>query len=237
MTKNANERSKQPKGIRLPILRNDADIEAMSHLSEAEKAAAKDNLKRVPPSDGWLMLENDPEMQAVANIYENALIGLLAPDFQGTSGSPMNLICHEVARLTGCEWMAALLAKGAITSPLSKEYWDPAQLAMLPYPDSALWNEEQRLALKFIDACVTNSMTDELFAQAREVWGEKRLLRHIFFIGYAHTWAMVENACNLTYTPVVSDAKIAPDETEKLGIDDVQKGLRSLWNSKKKFAD
>ncbi|MBT8342281.1 MAG: hypothetical protein HKP58_18280 [Desulfatitalea sp.] len=235
MEKGKPQLSKQPKGIRLPIIRCDEDVDTIPHLNDEEKAAAKENLRRIPPSDGWLVLTNDPEMQAVASIYENALIGILAPDFQGISGGSMNLICHAVGRLAGCEWMSALMAKLGLSAPKTAEGWDPAQLAMLAYPDSALWSEEQRLTLKFVEACFTNTMTDELFAQARETWGEKRLLRHIFFIGYVHSWAMLENSCNLAYTPVASDVKVAPDETEKLGVDDVVKGLRSLWNSKKAF--
>ncbi|MBT8342535.1 MAG: hypothetical protein HKP58_06035 [Desulfatitalea sp.] len=235
MAKKSTELSKQPEGIRLPILRTHADIDASSHLTEEEKAMAKDNLTRVPPSDGWYMLENDPEMQALANIHENGLIGLLDPDFQGIKGGPMNLVCLELARLTGCEWMASFLAKIGMTSPLSSDDWDPAQLAVLSFPDSKLWSENQRLALKFIGACYNHAMTDELFEQARKAWGEKRVLRFIFFIGYVNTWAMVENACNLTFTPVSSEAKVAANETEKLGIDDVRKGLKALWNSKQKF--
>ncbi|NNJ99961.1 MAG: hypothetical protein HKP58_06065, partial [Desulfatitalea sp.] len=111
MATDLSKRTKQQEGIRLPMARTDADIDALSHLSEAEKAAAKENQKRVPPSDGWLLLGNDPQLQAIARIDEIATVVLLEPDTQMIPGGPMNLICLEVARHMGNEWMFAAMAK------------------------------------------------------------------------------------------------------------------------------
>ncbi|MBT8340780.1 MAG: hypothetical protein KJP07_12265, partial [Desulfatitalea sp.] len=74
--------TKQPKGIRLPIVRTAADIDKLPHLSDEEKALAKANLKKVAPSDGWYLLGNNPELQWFWQLIELALVHRLAPDAQ-----------------------------------------------------------------------------------------------------------------------------------------------------------
>ncbi|MBT8340498.1 MAG: hypothetical protein HKP58_01880 [Desulfatitalea sp.] len=240
MAQHNNELSQQTKGIRLPMVRTDADIDALSHLNSEEKAAAKENQRRVPPSDGWYLLGHDPELQAISRIDEIASIGLLKPDTQMVPFGPMNLICIEVGRHMGADWMAIGMSTIAINmAKVMKRDLNPAKLAVIENPDSNIWTDEERLTLKFTRACLTNTMTDEVFAQARETWGEKRLLRIIRWISYVHFWAMVQNACNLKWEPTErfqEQADIPPDPEVRLDLDPkVMEGLRSLWASMPKM--
>ncbi|MBT8342537.1 MAG: hypothetical protein HKP58_06025, partial [Desulfatitalea sp.] len=75
-----------------------------------------------------------------------------------------------------------------------------------------------------------------LFAQAREIWGEKRILRYIRWISYVQFWAMVQNVCNLKWVPAAGlgekQAVVPPDPKERLDFDtSVMNGLLSLWDS------
>ncbi|MBT8342284.1 MAG: hypothetical protein HKP58_18295 [Desulfatitalea sp.] len=230
--------TQQQQGARLPMARTDADIDALTHLTDAEKAVAKKNQKRVPPSDGWFLLGNDPELQAIARIDEIASIVLLEPDTQMIPGGPMNLMCLIVARHFGNEWMFAAMAKVAVNmaKATGQKDFDPVQFGMLDFPDSMIWTDVQRLTIKFTHACLNNTMTDELFEQAREIWGEKRILRYIRWMSYVQFWAMVQNACNLKWVPTVGVGEkqtvLPPDPKERLDFDEkVKDGLLSLWDS------
>lgn len=223
-------------GFRLTAPRTEEEIQALGHLSAEEKAAAVANLKKVPPSDGWFLLGNDPDFQGFYHIVERGILSLLKPEFQGEPGGLLNLICLEVARYIRCEWQGGIMATvtAGATGRWEKEDFDYAQLAMLDYPDSKLWTEKQRLILKYTRACLENSMTDELFNQARDTWGEKKMLRLIAWMGYTHTWAMIVNTCNLSWWegPKPPVGEITPEMVKmfQAQIGKTWDGLQDLWN-------
>ncbi|MBT8340506.1 MAG: hypothetical protein HKP58_01840 [Desulfatitalea sp.] len=133
-----------PKGCQLPVVRTEADIDALTNLSQEEKAMAKDNLKWVMPSDGLWLLASDPELQALFDVYELGCEVLLAPDSQFIPFGPLNLICNAVGQYTGSEWVAATGAEttARLIDMFEKEDASHQRLGMVFFPDSACWTDE-----------------------------------------------------------------------------------------------
>ncbi|MBT8341475.1 MAG: hypothetical protein KJP07_15825, partial [Desulfatitalea sp.] len=191
----ANDASKRSRKPRLPYIHTEKDIENMDHLNEEEKALAKKSLKKTTPTDTLFLLLNDPELQALFQVNERAIESLLAPDYQAQAYSPMTLMCLEVARLTNCEFMLGNFSLICDTSAKSQPDIRPAMgaplLSMLGCPDADCWTDEQRLSIKFANACHKHSMSEALFQEALKTWGKKKTLRHIYFIGVVNTAYMI----------------------------------------------
>lgn len=190
-----------PGKTRLPIVKTAADIEGLTHLSKEEKEMGVKNIKRIPVSDGWQIMGNDPELQIFLHMMERQFTALLEGDFQGIPFSPMCLMCAETGRQTNSSYVydffVALIAR---EMPVFDVPWkDTAKLALLDNPDSDLWSEEERLVLKFTKAVHKNEMTDELFEQARLAWGEKRILRSIAWISFVDMWGKLSNTLGLEF--------------------------------------
>lgn len=229
----AAETSMQPNGIRLPLIHTAADIDALPHLSSEEKTLAKENLGKVAPSDGWFLLGHDPVGQAIWQLVELGIVKFIEPDSQAIPGSPMNVICFEVGRHIGCEWTNGLMAviTTAVQGMFKKPDWNHAKLALIAFPDAKAWTDQQRVSIKFARACLTNTMTDEVFNETREIFGEKKILRYILWIGYVHAWAMIQNACNLTY---FSETKPSPSTMTSITPEQVgaiRQAMEDLWKS------
>lgn len=69
------------------------------------------------------------------------------------------------------EWLLRLMSTTPWT--LTKE-----QYCLLGHPQSTVWNDADRLTLKFTEGTIRRTMTDELFAHAEAVWGRKQLIRY-----------------------------------------------------------
>ncbi|MBT8342101.1 MAG: hypothetical protein HKP58_14400 [Desulfatitalea sp.] len=192
-----------PEGFRMPLIKSPADVEALSHLSPDEKALGVENLKKFPPSDGYFIMGNDPDMQATLRIMEMEITSLLHPDHQGIPFSPMNLMALEVARHIGNDYLTGLMQNVTANTigDFQKPYDHYMKLGMIENQDSAVWNDEQQLAIKFTRACLEFNMTDEVFEQARAAWGEKKVLRYIAWISYVHQWGMIQSALGMKYLP------------------------------------
>lgn len=228
MTSNSSVESRKA-GWRLKPVMTDAEVDALTHLTSEEKEKAKLTLTRgfTAGNDGWSLMGNDPELQAVVRVFEQCVISLLGGDadeglvdYAGIPFAPMNLICWEVARFCDADWMiglsSSLTARGMENMPNPEN--DAALLGVLAFPDSPLWNDEQRLVLKFVNACLANTMTDELYGEAQKTWGEKKILRMIAFIGFAQMWANLQNVVNLTWERGTSPLPAGSYPTfEKLG--------------------
>ncbi|MBT8342100.1 MAG: hypothetical protein HKP58_14395 [Desulfatitalea sp.] len=226
-----------PMKTRLPIVKTPADVAALTNLSKEEKEMALVNLKKVPLSDGWALLGSDPELQAFMHIIEQQSTALLDGDFQGAPFSPMNLVTLAVVKHTGNDYMDGLFS--ALTAveigqyKLSKDEY--MKLGVLDNPDSCLWNDEERLSLKFASAVLNNTMTDELFEQARTTWGEQKLLRLFFWMSFAHTWGMLNNMMNIKLLPeMVQQMKQGlPPEAVAMLVGKYQKtrtDLKAFWD-------
>ncbi|MBT8340901.1 MAG: hypothetical protein HKP58_00060 [Desulfatitalea sp.] len=74
---------------------------------------------------------------------------------------------------------------------------DSEKIAMLRFPRSSVWSEEESLALQFTYAVMRRKMTDEIWDHAMASWGEKETIRNIHWIGlYTHLY-MFQNAMDL----------------------------------------
>ena len=227
-----------PGKFRLPVIKTPADVEALTQLSEDEKALALENLKKIPPTDGWYILGSDPDIQAFWQIWERELTALLYPDMQAVPFSPMNLITLEVARHSGNDYLIGLVRQvtSVTIADFNKPYDSYAKLAMLEYPDSAVWTDEERLTLKFTAACLENTMTDELFAQAQAAWGDQMILRYIAWIGYVYQWAILENVLGMRFEPAAMNfprGSMSPAVIDAitLKIKPTKEEVRKFWNS------
>lgn len=205
------EQSKASK-FRLPIIKTPEDVDALTHLSDEEKAMAKDNLKKVPPSDGWWILGNDPEMQAFWALVERESTALLYPDTQMYAFSPMNLLTLAVAKRSGSDYQYGAL--GAFTANQISFSDLPAdavqKLPFLGDPDASVWNEEESFTIKFGIACIELRMTDELFAKAVATWGKQKTLRHISWVSFVYQWAILIEALGLKYVHSEMEIKGIP---------------------------
>ncbi|MBT8340684.1 MAG: hypothetical protein HKP58_11250 [Desulfatitalea sp.] len=191
-------------GPRLPYIRTEEDVDnKLSHLSKEDQALAKENVTKGPPSDASYILGTDPQLQAIFVLFERGVEGLLRPEYQMIPGSLMNILCRVIARITRNEWYQQafdIAAIGAI--PLwnendTKKQAQYLKLGMLDAPDSDVWTEEESLMIKFTTACMTYTMTNEIYDMALETWGEKKLLRYMFFIGFVQTNMMMSTALDM----------------------------------------
>ncbi|MBT8340025.1 MAG: hypothetical protein KJP07_08430 [Desulfatitalea sp.] len=226
---------------RIPVIRTAEDIDALPHLSEQEKALGKANLAMPEIGGGGDclgLMGNDPEMQMVWGLTERMAEGLLEPDGQGIPYGLMNLISLQVPRLMKSEW---LLTGFQLVTYSGTPLWDKEKpryylMGMLEVPDSEFWTDEQKTVLKFTEACMQNKMTDELFNHAKKLWGEKKMLRLIFYMGFVQTACMIADACHLRNMPGTEPASFnayGPEAHEYfLKMNSTyMKSLRSLWDS------
>ena len=206
MTSDPNSNAQVPSvegAFRLPQIQTPADVDALSHLSDEEKAYGKVVLKKIPTSHGWLVLGHDPELQATWHLLEREDTALLEGDFQGVPFGPMHLISLETSRQTGNDYVHGLFC--ALTVRQIEAYGlpadDAAKIALSANPESGIWNEEERLIIRFTQAVLENKMTDELFEQVRTAWGEKRLLRLFAWVNFVNMWARLANMLNMGFSP------------------------------------
>lgn len=228
--------------FRLPVIKSPEDVEKLSHLTEDEKKLATGNLRKLPPTDGWWILGNDPELQAFWQLTEREWISLLAPDFQGIPFSPLNLITLRVARLLNCEYLFGVLVQSTISGIALRKLEDGAQtkLHLLDYPDSSAWTEEESLSLRFAQACLERKMTDEIFEQAVATWGKQKTLRHLSWVAYVNQWVILEEALGMRYAPAemeLSDDNLTPDTLKMVQnvMEQSRQGVRKLWDELPSF--
>ncbi len=206
--------------FRLPRIRTPADVESLTYLDEEERALALGNLKRIPLSDGWAIVGNDPELQAFWHLMEREYIALSEGDMQAIPFGHMNLMAMETARLAGSDYIFGLFSALTVRQlePMNMPAQDARKLAVLDFPDSELWNDDERLILKFTKATVQNTMTDELFEQSLAAWGEQKLLRSIGWIAFVNMHSMVANVTGMKFYPeMLPPGRGAPPElVEKL---------------------
>lgn len=189
--------------FRLPRIRTPEDVDSLTYLSEEEKALALGNLKTIPLSDGWAIVGNDPELQAFWHLMEREYIALSEGDMQAVPFGHMNLMALETSRLAGSDYIFGLFSALTVRQlePYDMSLQDARKLALLDFPKSELWTDEERLVLEFTRATLENRMTDELFAHALDSWGEKKLLRSIGWISFVNMHSMVANVTNMKFYP------------------------------------
>ncbi len=200
------------KNFRLPVIKTPEDVAALSHLNDEEKAMAVGNLGKVPPSDGWWMLGNDPELQAYWAMMERESTALLYPDTQMYAFGPMNLLTLAVAKRTRSDYQYGALASFT-ANQLSFSDLPADAIQKLPFlgdPDASVWSDEESFTVKFAIACIDLQMTDELFAKAVATWGEKKTLRHISWVSFVFQWAIMIEALGMKYVHSAMELKGVP---------------------------
>lgn len=91
------------------------------------------------------------------------------------------LFVFKVAHELRDEWTLRLMA----TKP---NLFDVEKAAVLGFPESNVWNEQERLVLEFTDGVLHHSVSDELFERATTAWGTKGMLRRATWIGLYHIY-------------------------------------------------
>lgn len=226
--------------FRLPVIKTPADVKKLKDLDKGETALGLENLKKIPPTDGWYILGSDPDLQAFWQIWERHLLALLSPDMQAVPFSPINLMAHEVARISENDYLIGIFRQLTAVNIADFNKTNPdedyTKLGLLEYPDSQVWSAEERLALKFTQATLENSMTDELFQEARNTWGDKMTLRYISWIGYVYQWAILENVLGMTFVPETMSfpkGSLSPEVVDTIvkKIEPTKYQVREFWNS------
>ncbi|MBT8341843.1 MAG: hypothetical protein HKP58_15460 [Desulfatitalea sp.] len=235
MTEKKEKKLPTTQGYRLPVVRTRDDVDALTHLSDEEKALAKSNLRWVMPSDGLWLLGSDPEVQALFNVYEQAVqaLAFTPEDNIAMPFSPCMLMAMTIARCFRAEWVADAVSdtSAKVVGNLQKKNATHQHLAMLGFPDWHGWSDEQRLTIKFTEACYENNMTDDLFAQAMKTWGQKKLLRYLLYYGFVYQNALFQNVFKLRFEDWsgwmdASDVEISNRQTAN-----IMKDLHKMYTS------
>ena len=206
-TTTASSRRGQPPGARIRIIREPADLDALPHLDDEDRAvglemfeeAHKMGMKPITNTVGmWL---NDPKFEQAYHLgYHSALLKLcqdLHDDPKNgnyiTPGTVMNLLFLSVGKHFHWTWGIGAMA----TVMPMVDGFNAEQIFMLDFPESEIWNDEQRLALIFAKAVLTLTVSDELMAQAIEMWGTKLTIRYLGLIGSLTSQAFFMSAFNV----------------------------------------
>ncbi len=193
----------QTGGLRLPCIKTKEDFDSLDYLNEEEKQIGLDNIasRRVISNEGWLMLGNNPELQSFWQFMESENIAMQNGDFQARPFSFMNLTNLILAKQSNNEylWGMMVTATDASCEAHGLGQLGTVKLSMIDNPDSEIWSEEERLRIRFINAAVNNTMTDEIFQEAIDAWGEKQIIANLSWISFIWGWQMLLNSLNLKF--------------------------------------
>ncbi len=189
----------KPGGLRLPLMNSPEAIDANDSMTEDMKELAKASLARVPHTDGWYMLGNNPDMQALLQIWERQMTSLFDGEFQSKPFCFLWFANEVLAREVGGEYYNGVMSAALVGSLHDQgfDYNDCVKAHMVNYPDHPVWNEDERLCIKFIRACARNEMTDEIMQAAIDSWGENQVVLRLCWIAYVSTHAMIQNVLNM----------------------------------------
>ncbi len=228
-------------GYRLPLLDSEEKIDALDYLDEGQKTFAKENLPKVPLTDGWRMLGNNPDVQALWQIIERDLTSLME-DMQGRPFHFMwftNLLVEaKLKDLYGC----AVTRSGSVSTVYDHGYgYDGlVKLMMIDFPEADCWNDEERLCINFINAFLDGTMTDELFQEAIDTWGESRVVLHMSWICYIYSMTMMLRSLNMKWDSkkeVFPFGSWVPENVQAIldGIVGTHLQVRDLWREMNDF--
>jgi hypothetical protein len=167
------------------------DVAAVPYFDDEERLLAETKLLRsVEKYDNQPTITvatgaHDPHGATAIGAYGDAIRPLVTPtkaDGHTVGGTILNLLVMQTHRHTRDECLLAGLARFAADrhAPGFKVH----HYALLDFPESEVWSDEQRLMIRWSKAVLDNTMTDDLWRQAETAWGVKMCLRYIQFIGY-----------------------------------------------------
>ena len=196
------------KDRRIDLVRTAADLEDRGYLDDEERAVGRELIDwfeqnyYTTVTNTMAMWLNDPKFAKAYHFeYHGHLLELcqeLQRDPKKTGsyvmpGSVMQLLFLSVAKHYHWTWGMGAIA----TAAPHVDGFDAEQIFMLDFPESEIWTEEQRLALSFAQAVLTQQVTDELMAEALETWGPKLTIRYLGLIGSLTSQAMFMSAFNV----------------------------------------
>jgi hypothetical protein len=192
----------QPAGARVRLLHKPADYEDLEYLSEHEKDVAGKILLGYLESFGTEMahggtaLLHDPELYTVTTHAFCSIKKLIIDTYldKQVRGSVTDLMYVNIMKHQGCQQGMETYVENYV----GRDTYDPRKTLLIDYPESDVFSPEERLAIKFSNAVLKNTMTDEIFAEAVERWGIKLTMRYIHFVGMYTMVTMSLNACGLT---------------------------------------
>ena len=225
---------------RLPSVRTPADVDKLK-LGKEEKALAKENLKRVPPTDGWWIMGSSPDIQAMWQMVERWLLSSMYPEFQAVPLSPTNLMTIMVSKYNDSEYAVGLLNNYTIRAvdALGMEEEILTKLHMLDYPESEIWSEEESLIIRFTNAAMDRNVSDELYKEAQKAWGDEKILQYVSWMGFVDSVVRMCKVADIKYNFGMQPPKGAVNQKSTDEILEFEKHqrevLRKMWLSMNKF--
>jgi hypothetical protein len=133
---------------------------------------------------------HDPRAARIRSAFGGALMALAAPTYETrhlVGGSLLHLLVLTTVKWAKDECLTAALS--ATTRDHVLKGFKPHHIYLMDFPDSEVWNSEQRLMLRYAKAVLDNTMTDDLWKEAVDAWNPKMCVRYIhvinFFLGAA----------------------------------------------------
>ncbi len=221
---------------RLPLIRSEKMIDELD-LDDAQKELGKHNFSMLPPTEGWMMLSNDPDCVAIWQILERELTSLMGGDMQAAPFGFMNLSTLIVAKEMGNEYTWGCMSAGQMSAipDHGLGYTGMVKSQMLDYPDCGCWTEDERLYIKFTKAMVRNEMTDEIMQSAIDAWGSSMVVRRMSWICYVSGMSMMQKAMNMKYDiqkEIFPYGTWTPDNIEKTvgNLMETKDKVRRFWS-------
>jgi hypothetical protein len=200
-----------PRPPRLKPLHTVADVQAIPYLDEEEKQLAIDLLLR-----SLRLYGNQATMTVATTLHDpkgaqakfkygeelSALIGNTGDKRHTVQGTLLHLMVLSVLKFTKDEALVGALSAG---NGKMAPGFKPHHLMLMDFPESEVWNDEQRLMLRYVRAVLDHTMTDELWNQAVQAWGVKMCLRYLQYMGHFFTTGIRNRALRVTH-PMSRDA-------------------------------
>ncbi len=230
-----------PGGLRLPMVKVPEDVDKLDALSPEEKEFAKKNISMVPGTEGWWMLGNDPTTQAFWQFTERLFTSTLGST-QMTAFNFQMISLNVIVKELNCEYAQGIMGYSGLCCALDQNIdmnLASAKMMLLDHPESDVWSQEERLSINFTNACLKNTMTDELFQEALDTWGETKTVRYMAWVGYGWFMTMMENVLGMKHDPALSWPKgLYTNENVQNAVDmvaDTQEKFLAFWSSLSSF--
>jgi len=183
---------------RVKPLRTVKDVEEVSYFSDEDRRVAISLLTRSldvyqnQPTIGVCCAMHEPQSTAAKFAYGEALERLCnnkGLERHTTQGSLHWILMLIAFRAVNDENLVGALSQGNLRSGAIPGF-KPHHVAMIDFPDSEVWNPEQRLMIRYANALNNDAVTDELWAEVVRTWGVQKAIRYIYIMGHYRTTAL-----------------------------------------------
>lgn len=179
-------------------------VQELNSTYDTDEVPDHGALKKREPSLG--LVQRDPEMLQTLMAYFDPLASQVsglgnyalgdattrASGIDGVTDDPVikrkfrnsMLMCLKVAHRNGDDWFTRLQA----TIP---GFLTPEQASVVGNPLSSAWDAEDSLVLRYTQAFLDGTVTDDLFAEANAAWNEKVIYQYALWIGIYHNFSLI----------------------------------------------